>query len=477
MNGFRAPSESLGTLSGESASELLGAVADIALVVDNRGVIRDMSSSEEFASQTFAQLVGARWIDTVAVDSKPKVTRLLEYSGTADAARHSQINQLHSDGRSSLVLYSAIDLEQPGFRLVVGKDLSALERMQQKLVDVQQLMERDYNRLRRFEIRYRILFQTVQEAIVIANSEGREIVEANPAACELFQLDEQKLLSKKLHQLFGKTQHAELDDAIRAVERTQEFAELSVDIHEQSVTATLSSFRISGVSHLMLRLMPVADEASVKAEASETTSQLDHLRASIESVPDALVITDAVGHVLVANTEFLDIAQLANAEVAHKQSLSRWLGHGSFDFQFIMNNLSENGSIRLHSTRLRGEYGSQLEVELSAVAFQDGENKCLGFSMRDVSRRLDAANEQNVNEISAPRSVDQLTSLVGRVPLKNLVRESTEMIEQLCIEAALEMTGNNRVSAAEMLGVSRQSLYVKLRRYSLDGDSDTVEEA
>jgi DNA-binding protein Fis len=29
------------------------------------------------------------------------------------------------------------------------------------------------------------------------------------------------------------------------------------------------------------------------------------------------------------------------------------------------------------------------------------------------------------------------------------------------------MTGDNRASAAEMLGLSRQSLYVKLRRYGL----------
>ena len=70
-----------------------------------------------------------------------------------------------------------------------------------------------------------------------------------------------------------------------------------------------------------------------------------------------------------------------------------------------------------------------------------------------------------------PRSVEQLTELVGRVPLKELVRESTDMIERLCIEAALELTGDNRASAAEMLGLSRQSLYAKLRRYGL-GDLD-----
>ena len=60
---------------------------------------------------------------------------------------------------------------------------------------------------------------------------------------------------------------------------------------------------------------------------------------------------------------------------------------------------------------------------------------------------------------------------MGRVSLKDLVRESTDLIEKLCIEAALELTQDNRASAAEMLGLSRQSLYVKLRRYSL-GDLD-----
>ena len=37
---------------------------------------------------------------------------------------------------------------------------------------------------------------------------------------------------------------------------------------------------------------------------------------------------------------------------------------------------------------------------------------------------------------------------------------------------ALKLTGNNRASAAEMLGLSRQSLYVKLRRYSLEDDEE-----
>jgi DNA-binding NtrC family response regulator len=83
--------------------------------------------------------------------------------------------------------------------------------------------------------------------------------------------------------------------------------------------------------------------------------------------------------------------------------------------------------------------------------------------MRDVGPRVRPA----AVGARPTRSVEQLTELIGRVPLKDLVREATDAIERLCIEAALELTGDNRASAAEMLGLSRQSLYVKLRRYGL----------
>ena len=64
-----------------------------------------------------------------------------------------------------------------------------------------------------------------------------------------------------------------------------------------------------------------------------------------------------------------------------------------------------------------------------------------------------------------PQSLRDMTELIGRVPLKELVRETSDIIERLCIEAALKTTNDNRASAAELLGLSRQSLYVKLRRY------------
>ena len=93
----------------------------------------------------------------------------------------------------------------------------------------------------------------------------------------------------------------------------------------------------------------------------------------------------------------------------------------------------------------------------------------VGFSIRDVGQRL-SAERPSLQQL--PRSADQLIELVGRVPLQEIVAETADLIEKLCIEAALRLTRDNRASAAEMLGLSRQSLYVKLRRYGVGEVTD-----
>jgi DNA-binding NtrC family response regulator len=51
--------------------------------------------------------------------------------------------------------------------------------------------------------------------------------------------------------------------------------------------------------------------------------------------------------------------------------------------------------------------------------------------------------------------------------LREIVGETTDLIEKLAIQAALKLTQDNRATAAEILGLSRQSLYVKLRQYGI----------
>jgi transcriptional regulator PpsR len=137
---------------------------------------------------------------------------------------------------------------------------------------------------------------------------------------------------------------------------------------------------------------------------------------------------------------------------------------GAVDTKVLIENATRSGKMRLFATKLSSEYGTQTAVEISATYLNDRLHPVLVFVIRDASR-AEALRKPGiaVND----DSVRSVMELVGSATLKDIVNETTEVVEKMCIETAVELTRNNRVAAAEMLGLSRQSLYVKLRKYGL----------
>jgi transcriptional regulator PpsR len=372
-----------------------------------------------------------------------------------------QVNHASPGGQDIPVLYSAIDIGRDDRFVVVGRDLRPLAAMQQRLINAQQSMERDYVRLRHAETRYRLLFQVSSEAVMIIDGSSNTILDANPAALALFDENAPQLVKSSFVGHFdaaGIPIVERLLADVRATGRDHTArVHLADGIRECGVAASL--FRQESASLFLVRLSSQVPAEGGALKATATLLQY------FDAAPDGLVITQHDGRIVRANLAFLEMAQLNSVEQARGELLDRWLGRAGIDFGVALANLRQNGSIRLFSTGVRGEYGAAAEVEVSAVSLADSEDKPgFGFAIRNVEKRLSAATS---SQRELPRSVAQLTELIGRVPLRDLVREATDVIEKLSIEAALELTGDNRASAAEMLGLSRQSLYVKLRRFGL----------
>ena len=471
MNQFDTARPSLTGLDAEAAASLIAAASDVALILDGDGVIRDVSvGSVDMALEGYRQWVGLSWAETVTVESRPKVAALLNDAGLKSARKWRHVNHPSARGADVPVLYSAVRIGKEGPVVAFGRDLRPLSTLQQRLVEAQQAMERDYLRLRHMETRYRHLFQTVSEAVLILDSVTHQVTDANPAAGQLMGEPVKRIVGRTFPEFFDDSSRPNVQallGAVRGGARPEDLlARLSGGQWEIAVSASL--FRQESGSLILVRLAPSRADASRQAPAG-TESML--LKA-VESIPDAFVVTDPEGRVLTANAAFVELTQLASPEQVLGESLDRWLGRSGVDLSVLVANLRQHGNVRLFATTLRGQYGSTSQVEISATAVQHGDPPCLGFTIRDVGRRL-AAEPRGRREL--PRSAGQLTELVGRVPLKDIVGETTDLIEQLCIEAALELTRDNRASAAEMLGLSRQSLYVKLRRYGLGdlgGDTD-----
>ncbi len=465
MKQFSVAKKWFSDLDSEIAGKLITVASDVALIVSDaeRGVIRDVSfGSDELAVDLASDWVGKTWVETVTPESRHKVEALLRDSKSAGMPRWRMVNHRAESGADLPVLYAALRVNEGGQVVAFGRSMRPMATLQQQLVSAQQSMEREYLKLRQAEARHRLLFQVSTEAVLIVDATSRKIIEANPAAAVLLGEGSKRLVGRTFPEGFDADSNQSVQGllgAVRATGRTDTVIVRAAD-GSRTYCAAASLFREERSSFFLVRLAAL-DGAPTSATAPPHKSKVLEI---VASAPEGFVVTDLDGRIQFANRAFLDLAQLATEEQARNESLERWLGRPGVDFNLLTAQLREHGSLRLFATQLRGEFGSSVDVEICAVSVVDGEDPCLGFTIRDVGQRVTFDRQVSRDK---PRSVAQLTELVGRVPLKDLVRESTDMIEKLCIEAALEITGDNRASAAEILGLSRQSLYAKLRRYGL----------
>lgn len=459
--GFSAGDARLGKLEAENVSALLAVACDLTLVLDSKGVVLDAATPGGAAPAK--EWIGRRWIDTVTVESRPKVEALLREALKGAPPRWRQLNHPMLEGADLPVSYAATRSRPGGPVVAFGRDMRALASLQQRVAEAQQEMEREYARIRSAEKRYRLLFQLASEAILILDAGTHRVVEANPASLALLGKPIKKVVGGSFSEFFNDPSKRAVQSFVAALLVAPRVDNVHAALAESGESLLLSGalFRQEGVGAILVILSRVDGGAPLSTEKAGAL-------LAMERMPDAFALTDKDRRILMANAAFVDLAQAASEERLRGEPIDKWIGRPGLDIDVLFANLQTHGALRNFSTVLRGEHGAVEDVEVSAVDVSDGARHCLGFCIRGAGWR---SGRERLGGRELPRTAEQFADLVGRVPLKNLVRETTDLIERLCIEAALELTKDNRASAAEMLGLSRQALYTKLRRYGL-GDLD-----
>lgn len=457
---FARPDMMPGPLSAADSAVLMSAVGDVTFILSGTGLVLDVAVSQAgLANYGFAGLIGEAWIDTVTIESRSKIQEMLSDAAVAESApRWRQVTHPSASGDVP-ISYLTMAVGDGDRLIAVGRDMREAAAMQQRLLQTQQSLERDYIRLRQIETRYRLLFDMSSEPVLIADAATRRIREANPAAHRLLDAAEGALVGKALATIVDQRDRDDFIAYLGASEATDDLVPATLRLAKARGEARISArlFR-QARSPLMLVRIAMADRGTSDHPYDAA------LGAVVDRMPDAFVLVDRELSVLAANTAFVELAEMPSLERVTGQNLGNWLGRPGIDLDLILSQLREHGWVRNVPTILRGLTGGEEEVELAGVVAPMGDSECYGFTIRAVARRLDVVASVPRD---APRSVEQLTELVGRMPLKDIVRESTDLIERLCIEAALAYTSDNRASAAEILGVSRQSLYSKLHRHRL----------
>jgi len=465
---FEHPEDFFQSLAASTTSALMTAASDIALVLDAKGVILDFALRHAgVLVQDRSSWIGKKWQETVTCESQHKVESLLTDASPNKPSKWRQINHPGMEQEDIPVSYTTIKTAENGNTIAIGRDLRPLSTLQQRLLDVQHSMERDFANMRHAEMRYRMLFQMSSEAIFILDAATRQIQEANPAVMQLLERSDKQLIGRVFPKALHDEYRNDIEQLLNEVRQSGHSSELIVTAKGSKRQLILSAALIRNErgSSFLIRLRPEPGQ-----ESGELSTETAQMLSIIEESTDGFVITDVDGRILVVNQAFLNMCQINTRQQAIGESLDRWLGRQGIDLNVLKNNLANHGSIRLFQSKLYSEFGSELDVELSAVSALDSSYPCLGFNIRHMVQKQRASED-----IESPllRPISELTQMVGKVSLKELVSETTEVMEKLCIETALNLTNDNRASTAEMLGLSRQSLYVKLRRYGLGDLEDS----
>ncbi|MBF9027609.1 transcriptional regulator PpsR [Rhodobacterales bacterium LSUCC1028] len=456
-------------IAPEHFNDIVATAADLAIVLDTSGLVRSVITNP--LNPSLGRL--DHWKDRdirefMAEDSLSKLEAQLEAyrGGKKNKVEAIEVNHYDNASWEFPIRYTLHKTGRDDIILMLGRDLRPIAELQHRLVKAQLALEKDYETHRDYETRYRVIMEAARDALILVDVNSGRITDLNTAAAQALGGTADSLTGATFATEFEGKRRVEFIETLVARAGDSIGGPMIVTTKRQNKSVSLypSLFRAAGDNTLLCRIEVDGTSEVIAAELSEAMAILYQHGA------DAIVFTDNHGTIKSANDAFLGLCDAARLSDIRGKSLSEFLIRGSVDMKVLIDNASRAGKMRVYSTRLEGSYGSQLSVEISATHMMGQSMGGFAFVIRDTSRMEVVREPSSPLPAGAPVGDDAMRNvmdLVGSAPLKEIVAATTDVVEKMCIETAVELTDNNRVAAAEMLGLSRQSLYVKLRKYGL----------
>lgn len=433
----------LSGLAPELATAFVSLASDIALVIGDGGIVTSVATADGGLGIGAGQWVGRPWADTVTGATRRKIEQLLAEVDDRGVSRRREVNHPSASGEDIPISYAALRLGVGGPLLAVGRDLRAVAAIQQRFVEAQREMERDYWRLRQEQSRQRLLEQVATDAVMVVQAPTLLAAEANAAAQRLFGVPGQPL-PPPIRDLLALAQSAGRATEVRT--RLQREADvLSLDV-------SVVPMRPAGSAQPLALL--------VRARAVEPEED-DRPAADAEAV----LVADGNGRVLMANAALLAMVGADSEAQLAGRSVAEVLGDPHRQLAAALSDARRVG-IASQAGATIGPPGAPVQVALWASLLADGEQERVAL----VMRRLDAA-PRTVPPLDLVATLERIAQRVGQMPLHALLREAGDATERHAIEAALATAGGRRAEAAAQLGIEPAELAQRMLRLGLPAGS------
>ncbi|RED12922.1 transcriptional regulator PpsR [Pontivivens insulae] len=456
-NDGRGPS-----IDPNAVQSIVASACDICMSVDRAGKITGIAVGPHARSLGLLD----HWVDRnlrefLTPESIDKFDRRMPQIEAGDRQGYRPIELNHADNASweFPVRYAITDSGVNDELLLLGRDLRALAEVQQQLITAQMSLEREFETFQQTETRYRVLLEMTEQAVIFVNLETGRIVDLNGAAAHALHTDKKSLQNAAFDQVFNTSGRNALLGQLQSrsgASAPADWVRATIRRGSEDVLLGAVMFRAGSDRMLKVSIREIAPESGVAEQLDTSLRQLFTLGS------DAVIFTDPRGVIRLANEAFLSLVDETQIGDVRGLFIADYLARGGIDQKVLLEHAERQGKMRVYTMRLSGKFGKETPVDVAAVALERGTPSGFGFVIRPTARTETLREAQ-----PSPEGDRGVMELVGSSPLRDIVAETTDVIERLCIETALDLTNDNRVAAAEMLGLSRQSLYVKLRKFDL----------
>lgn len=419
-------------------AELLVASSDVAVVIGEDNIIHSVAVPGDLSMRLDTRAWPGQPFDQIVTADTRRTADLLLRSARMGETDSRELAHGADDGARVELRYAAAALGSDRPLVLVGRAIaSGFENGRDAFA--------------------RVFDFGSQPVIVVDGSTGR-ILEADSETAAHLGVSQPQLLRMVVFDLIGTPWRREAQSRLRGVLASQSqdrFVAEAGASGDQYVVVFEPRTGANAGSVLVRFLAPGTEPESIPPATS--------LAELVAGMTECVALLETDGRIRWANQAFQDAVGAAQPSLLLGRPLDEVLSPvGDGDYSLSLASARKGDSAVSTEVTLVDREGAYRTGRLSLAWLANADPQGFG-AVLDL-----AEGGERLRGVAAPDAA-AILELVGSVPLKDLVRDTTDAIERLCIEAALRLTGDNRAAAARALGLSRQALYLKLERYGLGG--------
>ena len=249
------------------------------------------------------------------------------------------------------------------------------------------------------ELRYRRLFETAQDGVLLIDFETGMIMDVNPFLIKMLGYSKEDFLEKHLWEVGVFKDVAASKDNFKTLQdkRYVRFEDLPLETKsgkKMQVEFVANAYTVGDGTIIQCNVRDITQRKKVETALKESENKF---KAIINAAPDAfLIVRYADSKIVSANSSFEQLSGYKQAEVVGKTTKELNLWQDDKERERFIKSLESSSVLTDFETVLRGKSGKPVTCLLAASIFTLGHEIYIVSSARNIDRRKQ--NEQKIKD-------------------------------------------------------------------------------